>query len=292
MDLSPLSPLCPRPSQPTCVYERFSDPYTADAARRGGGMCFTVPERRAVDLPVRFQCYEELSESQKEERYHNFHFVNLKGTDLKPLLRDKFRPVLKTSGFGRISDSLAIRVVEPHYVHCLQLTFSSKQAGRFFVRGGIALDFLPLSKGSEFTPKGLRLDTDCLFTKDMTLPNGNPEFDNGTDLAEADQTIDYLVSSFRDFDRDYFSRFVHFPSPLDSLGVDFVRNFASLIARNSASEYGTWGATEKLFTLRLAMVHVFLGNTSPSRQLLEYGLANYELLGLKTRYEQLLRELL
>jgi hypothetical protein len=243
-----------------------------------------------VPLPVRLRSYEELSERQKEARFHNYHFVNLKGKDLKPLLRDKFRPVLKANGFSRVSDSLSVRVVEPHYVHCLRLDFSSVYPGRFFVRAGIALDILPLSDWSEFTRKRLNVDSDCLFTKDITLPTGNPEFDNGTNLAEASETIDYLISCFRDFDRDYFNQFVRFPVPLGALGVDFVRDLAAVMTSNSESEYGICGATIRLFTLRLALVHRFLGKTLPSRKLLEYGLANYELFDLKRRYEQLLRE--
>jgi hypothetical protein len=100
-----------------------------------------------VPLPVRFRNLEELSEAQKDARYRNFHFVNLKGKDLKPLIKDRFRPFLKSKGFDKVSDSLSVRMAEPHYVHCLRLDFSSVYLGRFFVRAGIAIDFLPLAAG-------------------------------------------------------------------------------------------------------------------------------------------------
>jgi hypothetical protein len=241
-----------------------------------------------MNLPARFRRHEELTEEEKESRYHNYHFVNLKGRDLKPLIKDLFRPVLKASGFNRVSDSLSVRVIEPHYVHCLQISFSSVYAGRFFVRAGVAIDVLPQSDWTAFSVKRINVDTDCLFTKNLTLPNGNPEFDNGTNSEEAAETIRYLISSFKDFDREYFGQFSSFPAPIDGLGVEFVQSLSKLMQNNSESEFGTWGATKPFFTLRLALIHQFLGNTRNARQLAEYGFANFELWDLKSRYEQLL----
>jgi hypothetical protein len=238
-----------------------------------------------MPFPVRFRRYEELTEPQKEARFKAYHFENLKAKDVKPLLREKFRPVLKASGFSRVSDSLSVRVVEPHYVHCLRLDFSATFLGRFFMRAGIATDVLPLSDWTSFNTKRLQLDADCLFTQDVTLSNGNPEFDNGNNLAEAHETIEYLIASFQQFDHDYFGRFRRFPDPLDRLDVEFVRN-APVVER---TDYGM--CSLNVFTLRLAMVHNFLGNTRQCQELLEYGLAHYKLHALKARYEQLLAEL-
>lgn len=246
-----------------------------------------MPRKKNAAFPVRFKNYGELTEREKDARFHKYHFENLKGKDLKPLLRDKFRPVLKANGFNRVSDSLSIRIVEPHYIHCLQIHFSSLSQGRFYVRAGIALNMLPLSDWSEFNPKRLNVDADCLFTKDLTLPNGNPAFDNGTNLTEAEETIRYLTACFTDFDRVYFGQFANFPAPIDSLGVEFVERLTMLMRDNLESEYGSCGATIELFTLRLALLHGLLGNAPESRKLAEYGLANYELYDLKNKYELL-----
>jgi hypothetical protein len=232
-----------------------------------------------------------LTVQEKEARSHRHHYDNLNGNDLKPLLREQFRPFLKASGFRRVSDSLSVRIVEPHYVHCLRLSFSSVYAGRFHVRGGIALDMLPMSDGSEFNLKRLSVDTDCLLTNDITLPNGNPEFDNGKNLEEAAETIEYLIASVGDFDREYFSRFEHFPEPLSGFGIDFVRNLDASIRNGKRSTYGSWGATIEMLTFRLALVHRFLENIPTSRQVLEYLLANLELCALKEKCGRLLREM-
>ena len=242
-------------------------------------------------LPHRFRNFEELSESQKDERFHNYHYVNLKAKNLRPLLREKFNPVLKSCGFSRTSDTLFSRKVEPHYVHCLRLSFSSKSPGRFIVKAGVALDILPLSDWSAFEMTRLSLDSDCLFTTNVLLSNGNPEFDNGTDLVEANETINYLISSFKDFDLNYFSQFDHFPKPIDRLEVEFVQRISALVSKNSISEYGRFGATIQFLTLRLALIHKFLGNTKSSRKLLEFGLSNHELFSLKSRYKDLLQSL-
>jgi hypothetical protein len=232
-----------------------------------------------------------LTERQKEQRFHNYQIANLKAGDVKPLIKERFHPVLKEHGFSRASDSLSFRVAQPHYVHYLRLDFSAVYQGRFYVRAGIALDFLPLSDWSAFNAKRVSLDTDCLFCKDVTLPNGNPEFDNGTKLDEANETIDRLIASFRGFDRDYFQQFTHFPEPLDVLNSKFVRRMSESIEQELTPKFGIWGATVEMFTLRLALIHSFIGNASLKRELIEYGLANYELFDLKRRYEELLRDL-
>ena len=242
-------------------------------------------------MPVRFRNYEELSERQREQRFDRFHRRSLKAKDLQPLLRGRFRPILRKCGFIQASESLSHRAVEPHYVHFLRLCFSAVFPGRFFVRAGIALDFLPLSDWTAFDPKRVSLDVDCLFTKEVTLPNGNPEFDNGINLAEANETIDYLIVAFKRFDRDYFQKFKRFPAPVEALGVDFVRRLTKLVEQNSESEFGVNGATVEFFTLRLALIQKFLGHMSKARKLLEYGLACYELFDLKKRYSKLLRDL-
>lgn len=251
-------------------------------------MAWSDPKENLVTLPIRFRNYEELTDRQKVERFHRYHFINLKAKDLKPLLKNKFHPVLKAKGFSKVSDSLSVRLVPPHYVHCVRIAFDSVYAGRFFVRAGIALDFLPLSNWTRFNLKRLNLDTDCVFTKNVRLANGHPEFDNGANATEATKTIEYLISAFKNTERDYFNRFMQFPEPFAALDVNFMRSFPSLTKNELESEYGSWGPTEAFFTLRLAMIHEFVGNKQACRQLLEYGLANYQLFDLKKRYERLL----
>ncbi len=244
-----------------------------------------------MPLPARFRCSEELTQAEKNERFHRYHFVNLKATDVKPLLADRFRPILKAAGFRRLSDSLSARLVHPHYVHCFRVSFSAVSPGRLFVTAGIALDLLPLSDWSAFTLTRINPDTDCLFTTPVTLPNGNPEFDSGASQTEALETIDQLTAAFMSVERGYFQKFIAFPEPVGSLSVRDVLALHAEVNANHVSQYGRCGATIEFFTLRLALLQRHLGNAAASRALLEHGLKNYQLYDLGKRYRALLGEM-
>jgi hypothetical protein len=252
-----------------------------------------MPNRgHTLSTADRFTPISSLSAAELKERIDRYHFQNITAKQLRPLLSRRFRPVLKQHGFQRANDALSFRLTASPYVHFVSVSFSSKFPGRFQAKAGIALDFLPIADNITFDAKKVCLDSDCLFTTHLVLPNGNPEFDNGRSEAEANETIDMLLNAFTQFDESYFQKkFSRFPTPLDRLGVRFVEKLARLVEKDEESQYGGWGATDTLFVYRLALIHRHLGKNSEALSLVEYGLSKLSLYSLKPLYDKLRREL-
>jgi len=241
----------------------------------------------------RFRPMSELSPAERQERIERYHSQNITAKQLRPLLNLRFRPVLKQLGFLRATESLLFRTTAAPYVHFIAIRFSSTFPGRFHVKAGIALDFLPTFLMSSFNPKKVELDGDCLFTTLIKLPNGNHDFDNGRNETEAHETIDVLLEAFTQFEASYFKqKFSAFPEPVNSLGGPFVEELTNLVRRNEESSFGTWGATDVLFVYRLALIHKRIGNYATALSLIQYGLSHYApLYLLQPLYEDLDREL-
>jgi hypothetical protein len=241
----------------------------------------------------RFRPMSSLSPAERQERLERYHSQNITAKQLRPLLNLRFRPVLKQQGFQRATDSLSFRTTAAPYVHFISIRFSSTFPGRFHVKAGIALDFLPMSLTIPFNPKKVELDSDCLFTTFIALPNGNHDIDNGRNEAEAHETIDVLLEAFAHFEASYFRhKFSAFPEPVNGLGIPFIEEITRLVKRNEESSFGSWGATEVLFVYRLALIHKRLSNYATALSLVQYGLSHYApLYLLQPLYEDLEREL-
>lgn len=221
---------------------------------------------------LRFQAFDALTPEQREERLHAYHRANLGAPEVRPILRSVFEPFAASLGFRRAATTLLVRRVEPHYVHAVSIVFRGKTPGRFYVKLGVAVDFL--LHDNAFELKAFNFDTDCLFLQTLRLPTGTPEFDNGTTVEEATETVQLLNTVFATAEQSYFSRFNAFPDPLATFGVPELQKLESAVHSGVDHEFGRWGATVHMLAYRIALVHRFIGNIAHARDVAEYAAAN------------------
>jgi len=238
----------------------------------------------------RFVPFERLSDEQKRDRFHRYHALNLPASKTRPIIRERFVPVLKNAGFRRASEGRFYRFVAPHYFHFVTVGFSSKAPGRFWSRVGVAVDIQPPLTRVGFDPRRANPDTDCLFLRALSFENGLEEFDNGTNVLEGSETVDHLCAAFRRSEDQFLASFKSFPEPIASLGPAEIQVMSEHVTNAIPHPFGIWGATIQLLVLRLATVQKEIGNRARARDLLVFGLESLQVLGLRGAYEELLAE--
>lgn len=182
----------------------------------------------------------------------------------KSLVKEHLTPIMQSHGF-KASGSSYWKDTGNHYIYCINIQ-ANRYGGSYCVEMGIYIDLLGELMGQIIKPSQVK-PYDCEFRKRLS-PFNNEDYwwEYGETGKDAIKSIQHIASTFDKNGLPYFSQFLNFPNPLDSITLDDFKNDSLLKNLGIASDLR--------LALVVAIVQMGLGNKNQTLHICEWGLKN------------------
>ena len=208
-------------------------------------------------LPIRYWLKSEFKEGES----YSSPTLSMKSADFKKYYNKLINPFLKSIGFKCNGFKATL---ESDTLHKIVSYDTSKFGGYGQITVAVHPKKLPTK--DDYPLDASPLIYHYLFSKQLTLPNGNEDFELGWTEEHVTETCSYMLAAIKEQAPLFFNQFSNFPLPfteVESANFETKLNFFLENFRMYYDSKGRW-------TLTLARIHSVYGNKESAAAMAKY----------------------